>query len=951
LFKYNPATRQYQQYLQGNREQDINQNDIFFIKEDSKGLVWIGTNGLGVNVLDPKTGLIAKYTPQPKGKNDFLLPLNGFMRAIFEEKNGDMWLGSVGTGIAVFHHDSHTFTVYNKQNSQLSHDAVLSMLHDRAGNIWVGTNGGGLNLFNKTTQKFTHLTEADGLANNIIYKVLEDGEGLIWVSTDKGISCIDPKTRKIKNFNRSNGVQDSPFIVGSGIIGSNGELFFGGQDGFNYFNPATLPTNNVMPRVLLTDLKVANNTVNPGEKSPIKEQINTAKDIYLSYGQNFSISYVALNYTAPMQNRYSYKLSGFDPNWNYVGKEKTAYYTNIDPGDYIFQVRASNNEGVWNSDITTIAVHFSPPIWRTVYAYFLYFVIVAGLLYYIRRRGIQKLKNKIAIEQEKINARQLIEEQRREAERVHELDMQKIKFLTNLSHEFRTPISLILAPADKLLSLPTESTISNHAKMIRRNARRLLNLVNQLLDFRKMEEQELNLNLVPGDLIAFIKEAAEAFQDLSDRKKILLTTESDRETLPATFDHDKIERIIFNLLSNAFKFTNEGGEICLKMSVKVEDDRNTEMLCLAISDTGIGIAAKYKDRVFERFFMDHNVTSILNQGSGIGLSITKEFVLLHGGDIAVESVPGKGTTFYLTLPIIKPNYTLVNETVDPPADDTVETAGEAAERVPRDGQQKTTVLLVEDNEEFRHYLKDSLQAWYHIIEAANGKDGWQKALATHPQLIVSDISMPVMNGIELSQKLKSDKRTTHIPIILLTAITGEQDQLKGLESGANDYLTKPFNFEILNAKIKNLLLYNHSLKNTYSKQIQVIGTEIEIESTDAKLLNTIVKYIDDKLNQPELSVEELSKFVGMSRGSLYRKLLEITGLTPIEYIRSVKLERAATFLEKSDYNVAQVAYMTGFGTPSYFSRLFKAKYGVLPSEYINLKRPDNHAARPERVSV
>jgi signal transduction histidine kinase/ligand-binding sensor domain-containing protein/DNA-binding response OmpR family regulator len=940
LFLYNPQTDQYKQYLAGPVPYNLNMNDVFCIKQDSKGLIWIGTNGEGVNVFNPKDQTFTRYGNHARSKYELSLPINGYLRAIAEDKNGDMWLGSYGTGLAIYHRADHSFTHYDKGNSKLSDNVVLSIFHDRTGNTWVGTNGGGLNFFDKKTRQFTQINETNGLLNDFVYKILEDDSGLIWVSTDKGISSIDPKTKKIRSFTKHNGVQDSPFIVGSGMKSSTGELYFGGQDGFNYFLPSALSASNDMPSVLLTDLKVSNRTVLPGENSPIQEQIGFAKDVRLAYGQNFSISYVALNYTAPQQNRYSYKLSGFDPDWNFVSTVKTAYYTNLDPGDYVFQVRTNNMEGKWNERPTTIHIHVLPPIWRTKLAYFIYVVLALGLLWYIRHRGIRKIKLGLALEQEKINARQQVEQERREGERVHELDSLKIKFLTNLSHEFRTPISLLLAPADKLLSLQNDPAISNQVKMIRRNARRLLNLVNQLLDFRKMEEQELKLNLSDGDIISFVQEAAESFQDLSERKKISLIVESDAQHLATVFDHDKIERIIFNLLSNAFKFTSEGGAIRLKMSVGENDTPDMVTFCLSISDTGVGIAPELKDQIFERFFQDNSTVFVLNQGSGIGLSITKEFVQLHGGEITVESEAGMGSTFFLKLPLIVKSEPIAGtdqEFEHPDQQPVAEPNGED-EAVLKN--QMATILLVEDNEEFRFYLKDSLQAYYHIVEAANGKEGWQKALAIHPQLVVSDISMPYMNGIELSHKIKSDKRTSHIPVILLTAINGEENQITGLESGANDYLTKPFNFEILNTKIKNLLLYNRSLKDAYSRQIHVVGKEIEIESSDAKLLNNIVKYIDEKLNDPELSVEDLSKHVGMSRGSLYHKLLEMTGVTPIEYIRSVKLDRAATFLEKSDYNVAQIAYMTGFGTPSYFSRLFKAKYSVLPSEYINFKRKD-----------
>lgn len=939
LFCYNPTTKGYKQFLAGSAANELSQNEIFFVKEDSKGLIWIGTNGTGVNVFNPETNTFTRYGIHAKAP--FALPGNGFMRAIVEDKNGDMWLASNGTGIAVFQRKTGTFKVYRKANSDLSNDVVLSLLYDSKGNLWAGTDGGGLDLFNQRTRKFTNFNETNGLPNAIVYKILEGPDGLIWFSTDKGISCLNPVTKKIKNYGRPNGVQDSPFVLGAGISTADGELYFGGQDGFNYFSPLTLPTNPVVPNILFTELKVANAVVLPGPKSPIQEQIGFAKEINLSYGQNFSISYVALNYTAPQQNHYSYRLVGLDDDWNDVGKEKTAYYTNLDPGDYVFEVRASNNEGAWSNKITSIAVHIEPPFWRTTYAYIFYIGLIGTTLYLTRRRGIQRIKKQLAIEQDQINAQERVLQQRRDAERAHALDIQKIKFLTNLSHEFRTPISLILAPVDKLLSVKQEQVVANQVKMIRRNARRLLNLVNQLLDFRKMEEHELRLNLNKGNLISFISEAAEAFQDLSDRKKISLQIDSDVAQLTTYFDQDKMERIVFNLLSNAFKFTKEGGSVRLAMSLQTADQQSKSMFNITVSDTGIGIASENQQKVFDRFFMDNNESAILNQGSGIGLSIVKEFVELHGGTIHVESELGQGTTFSVALPldVIEETEEVTDQTEDQAIDILPTDTEVIPDTVVNDGK-IATVLLVEDNEEFRFHLKDSLQPFYHIIEATNGKEGWQKTLSGHPQLVVSDISMPEMTGIELSQKIKSDKRTSHIPVILLTAISGEDDQVKGLKSGANDYLTKPFNFDILQAKIENLLMFNRSVKNAYSKQVKVQPKEIEIESSEVKLLNKIVKYIDEKLNNPELSVEELSKHVGMSRGSLYHKLLEITGLTPIEYIRSVKLERAVELLEKSDYNVAQIAYMTGFGTPSYFSRLFKAQFNMLPSEYISAKRKD-----------
>jgi signal transduction histidine kinase/DNA-binding response OmpR family regulator len=608
-------------------------------------------------------------------------------------------------------------------------------------------------------------------------------------------------------------------------------------------------------------------------------------------------------------------------------------------------VKASNNDGVWNTEGASIKIYVHPPFWRTVYAYLFYTLVIIGLIAYFRYRSIQKLKRKFALQREKMQA----EQDRKETHRILELDRLKIKFLTNLSHEFRTPISLILGPVDTLISHEKNEQSHGQLYMIKRNARRLLNLVNQLLDFRKMEEHELRLYTSEGELVSFIKEVSDSFKDLSERKKIDFAFNSRIDALHTVFDHDKMERILFNILSNAFKFTLEGGKIHLYLE-KVENSSDTSKTWVAIKvcDTGIGIPEDKKEKIFERFFQDTTAASILNQGTGIGLSITKEFVKMHGGTIDVESEPQKGATFIIQLPFVPIEHKKdIPETLQKEALPAIESERAKAELAqaresssPKDKTKMPSILLVEDNEDFRFYLKENLRWHYRVFEATNGKEGWQGALAHHPELIVSDISMPYMNGIELCRKLKSDKRTNHIPVILLTALAGEEEQLKGLETGANDYITKPFNFEVLNAKIKNLLILNSTLKSTYTKQLKVLTPEVKVESSDEKLLQEIMLYLEENLINPQLSVEELSKHVGMSRSSLYSKLLEVTGQTPVEFIRSVKLDKAAVLLEKSDMNVAQIAYSVGFSTPNYFAKSFKAKFNMLPSEYMHKVRKE-----------
>ncbi|RYY07299.1 MAG: response regulator, partial [Sphingobacteriaceae bacterium] len=759
--------------------------------------------------------------------------------------------------------------------------------------------------------------------------IVEDFYGRIWVSTNSGVSWLDPNKGRFTNYSYFNGLQNNSFVQGAGFLSSQGILFVGGVEGFNYISPKALKRNNHIPPVLFTDLKLGGKSVFASDSSIITEHISIAKEISLNYKQNFSLSYVALNYTSPRQNQYAYRLTGFEKDWNNAGTKTTAYYTNLSPGSYIFEVRVSNNDGVWNNQGKSIRIIVRPPLWMTWYAYALYITLAGAGLLFIRYKGIRKLKREFVSKQEQ-----------REVERSRDIDRLKIKFLTNLSHEFRTPIALIMAPVSKLLGQPHDQAMSVQLKLMQRNARRLLNLVNQLLDFRKIEEQELKLCPTETDIVSFIRDVSESFQDISEKKNIAFSFSTSLDRLIIHFDPDKVERILFNLLSNAFKFTSEGGQIALRLYIDTNlIAAQNKLLFIEVADTGTGIPEEHHTQIFERFYQYGAEPGVMNQGNGIGLSIAKEFVQMHGGTLTVNSKPGIGSTFLVQLPYVSQKDTkdseyILNTTLpDKKAENTEKTVLQQ----PRDNN-LPTVLVVDDNDDFRFYLKDNLQTFYKVIEAKDGKEGWQKALFEHPELIVSDVMMPHINGIALSQKVKSDKRTAHIPIILLTASIGEESEIEGLNAGANDYLTKPFNFEILHTKIKNLLFYNRNLKKTYVKQVQVSPIEGEVESANEALIKSVVNYIEENINNAELSVKELSGHVCMSRGSLYNKLLEITGQTPIEFIRSMKLQKAAFLLEKSDMNIAQIAYAVGFATPNYFAKSFKEKYGILPSVYIKQKR-------------
>lgn len=923
LFIYDTKTGGYQQLNAGKDDAHINNNEIFCLKESSKGKIWIGTNGGGVNVYDPGKKTFFKYVSTPASARERQLPVNGFIRAIEEDKEGNIWIGTYGSGIAVLNPTTQKFRVYNNKNTGMAIDRPFSLLQDHNGNMWIGTAGDGLYCFNLSKKKLVNYSAPDELPDGVVHKLLEDYSGNIWLSTDKGICTFNTVSKKFTHYSAHNGLQNDAFIDGSGLRSTKGLLFFGGAKGFNYIDPQQeVKSNNNAPPVFLTNLKVNNNNVLSGSHSPLKQDISVAKQIDLDYKENFSISYSAINFTLPQQNKYAYILKSFNKSWNYVGSATTAYYTNLDPGEYLFVVRACNNDGIWNNTGAQIRIVIHPPIWMTWYAYLLYALIAVGTLLFIRHRGIKKLKSKLALEQE-----------RKEAERLHELDVLKIKFLTNLSHEFRTPISLIMAPADKLLAEHKDEQTTGQLAVIRRNARRLLNLVNQLLDFRKLEEQELKLNLTEGEIISFIGDVVDSFHDLSESKSITFNYKAPQEKLFVRFDHDKLERILFNLLSNAFKFTLPGGMVSVNITRHPTSNIDKAVLEFKISDTGIGIDPERKDLIFKRFYQagDPNIGNV-NPGSGIGLSITKEFVEMHGGSITVKSELGKGSDFSVLIPL----EVFADRSIEiqlPVKTDIKEKDLRIKRNIAQAITDMPVLLIVEDNDEFRYYIKDSLMAQYKIVEASNGIEGWDKALSCHPDLIISDITMPFMNGITLSRKIKADKRTSHIPLIMLTACTREDEQLRGLESGANDYLTKPFNFEILNVKIKNLLQLNTMLKNTYKKQLKVIHPDIEVSSSGEIFLNKVVNYIDNNLNNPKFSVVDLSEHLSMSRGALYTKIFELTGLPPVEFIRSYKLDRAAILLLKSDLTVTQIAYEAGFATPHYFSRSFREKFNMLPSDY------------------
>ncbi len=914
----------------------IADDNIWELFEDKEGKLWIGTLYNGVDVLDRETKKIKHY---PFGVPNSVH--SNYISEIKEDAKGNMWIGT-GYGFDVFDKKTGLFTHYINQTSDphgLSNNSILCILHDSRGRIWIGTFEG-LNLFDPEKNTFTSFYEKDGLPHNTILTLLEDNSGNLWMSTPNGISnlAISRKetdggfTFQFKNYDESDGLQGRQFNENAALKTKSGELIFGGSSGFNIFRPEKIVANTNIPQTVLSDFQLFNKSVGMGEiiggRTILTKSIIETKEIVLPYVANvFSIEFASLNFFHPDKSSYVYMLEGFNQYWTAAdGKSRKITYTNLDPGQYTFRVKSSNSDGVWSKNDVALKITILPPFWKTRIAFLFYIVLILSALLLSRKILVtrERLKYKIAHE-------------RQEAQRMHELDVMKMRFFTNVSHEFRTPLTLILTPLEKMLKADSEPPQLSQLQLIHRNARRLLNLVNQLLDFRKLEVQEMKLNLSEGDMIAFIRETVYSFSDLSEKKNIQLDFTSSLSILETTFDQDKVEKIMFNLLSNAFKFTPEFGVV--SVSVKETETTNERALEISIKDTGIGIPLSKQEKIFERFFQNDLPSSVINQGSGIGLSITKEFVRLHEGTIEVKSDVGQGSCFIVTLPL-KHVLHVENRTVD----DSSISMDVSSEDIQSDSVDKTkipTLLLVEDNEDFRFYLKDNLRFQYHIIEAKDGVEAWSKALSTLPDLIVSDIMMPRMNGLELCKKVKSDNRVSHIPIILLTARSAEEQKLEGFESGADDYVTKPFNFEILQSRIKNLIHKRELFQKDFRRQIEIKGSNVVITSLDEKLIQKAIQYVEEKIGDADFSVEDLSRELGMSRVHLYKKLLALTGKSPLEFIRSLRLQRAAQLLSGSQLTVAEVAYQVGFNNPKYFAKYFKEEFGMLPSVYMSQQKGNN----------
>lgn len=909
-------------------------DNAWALAEDENGYIWIGTLGNGLQGLDPRTG---KFTRFSKPGEEFDTE---YVASICIARDGNIYM-STSNGITFYSPSTKTFEKWigNKKGTQeFLHQNLNAIYEDSRGLLWIATVEG-LNIYDRKNDEVIIPVNDVNLGNEIIQAIVEDNNKNMWVTTTNSISNIivnvDPVTGvyayTCHRYNELDGLQGQQFNARSIIKTVKGEIIAGGIQGISFFDPEKLKYNSNTPKIEFTELQLFNeevkvDSVYNGNRILTQSLSHTPK-IKLKHSQNvFSVSFSAMNYILAEKTKYMYMLEGFNIDWLIADANKLTY-TNLTPGKYILKVKAINSDGFSNHETSELQIVITPPFRTSPIAYLLYFLLFIGILLLARRQILRNERQKYKLAQ--------IEQ---EAQQKHEIDDMKLRFFTNISHELRTPLALIISPLENVMKYVENKEQKNRLEMVHRNAMRLLEMVNQLLDFRKSDVKGHQLNPSQGDIVDFIHNISNSFNEYSEKKNVRLIFFSAIKELFMVFDEDKMGKIIMNLLSNAFKFTHEGGRVDVSLDWFPAIGEQSEHFEIKISDTGIGIKDEDKELIFERFYQVQQKEGQKMSGSGIGLHLVKEFVALHNGTIAVLNNVGKGSVFIITLPVV--HAQIIREQEAEHVQEGMEVAVDIsleAELTGEDLQSKRNelplIFIVDDNEDFRLFMRDSLAPEYIVEVAADGVKAWAMIPELQPDIIVSDVMMPQMDGNELCRLVKTDIRTSHIPLILLTARSAKEQKLEGLESGADDYITKPFDFEILNLRIKRLLHLQQKRQDNFKWQMEIAPSEITITSLDEILIKKAVQYVENNISRNELSVEELSSELNMSRVHLYKKMLSITGKTPIEFIRIIRLKRAAQYLRDSQQTISEITYQTGFSNPKYFRKYFKEEFGVLPSEY------------------
>ncbi|HTK21571.1 MAG TPA: two-component regulator propeller domain-containing protein [Mucilaginibacter sp.] len=937
LFRYNRESDSFTNYVhKAGDPASIGLNDVRVILQDSKSNLWVGTNGGGLSMLRTGTDKFVNYTPQ----NSTIVSNN--VRALAEDKNGNLFVGTYASGLKYFIRDQNKFVDYfNRAQIEkfLPSQVIYSLYIDKNENLLIGTEGNGLVVYNIRNKTFKQYSEIDGLADNTINAIEKDDSGDIWISTNKGLSRIGLNTSSIINYDTSDGLQGGQFNPRSSMYCAKKKfMVFGGTEGYNVFYPAEVKQNTFRPKVLITGLQLFGKEVEVGQKDNILSKvINESSEITLQPNQSvFSIQYVALNYSYSQKCEFAYKLDGLDKNWNYVKNQKSVTYRYLPAGEYTFKVKTANQDGLWFEDYATLKIRILPPWYKTWWAFLSFFVIAVALIYYyMRYRSNQaKLKYEIKIAQ-------------MSAEKEKELNERKLSFFTNISHEFRTPLTLIINPVKELLFNPGEKTNeTSNLNIVYRNARRLLSLVDQLLLFRKADSESDKLKIVRLDIVNLSKEVFLCFSHQAKSKSIQFDFVCEADSIELFADREKVEIALFNLISNALKFTPNYGTIVCSIS---ETDA---FVNIEVKDNGCGIDEQVGDQLFDKFYQLQNPLPPAS-GFGIGLYLVKRFIQDHKGTITYKSKKGIGTTFKVCL--LKGKEHLIPNLIFEDVAETSAFLDELIEHYEEELPESKTgsqlhslnhkktdplnlesrsMVIADDNAQIREYLKQIFSNDFEVYEAENGVDALNLVYQILPDIIISDVTMQGLSGIELCSRVKEDSSLSHIPVVLLTASSSPEIKLKGIEGGADDYLSKPFEKELLVARVTSILKSKNNLQKYFYNEITLKSNDLKISADYKEFLAECIKIVEEHLVDNDFCTKILADEIGMSQSNLYKKIRSISGQSTNGFIRFIRLRKAAEMFLNTDCTVAEAAYKVGINDLKYFREQFSKLFGLNPSEYI-----------------
>lgn len=914
---------------------------VYSIIEDERG-IWLGPYAAGLFLISNKDHKMIRHFDS---SNDSLGLSSRHVTALFSD-DGDLWIGT-NRGLNLLPSGKNHFIHYlhdAKNPASISSDVITMIKKDIHGEIWIGTRRGGLNKFLKEEKAFIHYSSHDGLSGNDANAILCDELGCLWVSSENGISRFDPKDGSVNNYYVSDGLQGNQFIPGAAHKDADGRLYFGGTNGYTIIYPTRIKINPVHPKTIIYKLVINNQEMLASTpESPLKNAISETDRINLKHFQSsVSLDFTTNNYLNPLKNKYAYRLVGLDKTWQYT-HENRAVYNNLRHGDYTFELKAANNDGVWSKNPRVLHISISPPWWKHDLAYVAYILALIGLIYLLISSFLYRERMKSAVKMESLK--------RENEDKIHQL---KLRFFTNISHEFKTPLTLILSPIQRLVSNTNiEPGVREDLLLAEKNANRLQLLVNQFIEFRKIDQTSLNIYISEKDITTLSMEVYSYFKELAIQKKIDYSLNQLIEPLNLWIDNEKIETALINILSNAFKYTDEGGQITFSIrnsqptipdswrNIKIGEPGELQYIFLEISDTGKGIKEDRLFKIFERFYRADQ--SSHQAGSGIGLSLAKDYILLQKGYIQLASKPGEGSIFIVCIPVGKDHlFELPNvEFVDPaPSSLKDKKTVPLYEEVPvkKYGVSKVDnnnplLLVIEDNVDLNQYIDKTLSEHFRVSSAFDAEKGLLLASRLLPELIISDIMLPGMDGLEFCDKIKSDPLTSHIPVVIITALSEDKERIQGLKMGADAYLPKPLNMQILFSTINNLLEARKNLRLAFGG-IQAAVTKAEgLSAFDATLIKRARKYIEDNIANPDISTTLLASELKMSRTNLHRKLRSLVDQSTTEFVKNIRINKAMEYMENKGMNVSEACYAVGFTSTSYFSRCFKEIYGISPSEY------------------